>query len=26
MSKQIVVWPPELKTGELIHPYEKAAK
>lgn len=26
MSKQIVVWPPELKTGELIHPYEKAVK
>jgi len=26
MSKQIVVWPPELKTGELIHPYEKAAR
>ena len=21
-----VVWPPELKTGELIHPYEKAAR
>jgi branched-chain amino acid transport system substrate-binding protein len=26
MSKQIVVWPPELKTGELIHPFEKAMK
>jgi branched-chain amino acid transport system substrate-binding protein len=24
MQKQIVVWPPELKTGELVHPYEKA--
>jgi branched-chain amino acid transport system substrate-binding protein len=26
MQKQIVVWPPELKTGELVHPYEKAVK
>ena len=26
MSKQIVVWPNELKTGELVHPYDKAAK
>ena len=26
MGKQIVVWPPELKTGELVHPFEKAAK
>ncbi len=26
MSKQVVVWPNELKTGELVHPYEKAAK
>ena len=26
MAKQIVVWPPELKTGELVHPFEKAAK
>jgi branched-chain amino acid transport system substrate-binding protein len=26
MQKQIVVWPPELKTGELVHPYDKALK
>ena len=26
MAKQIVVWPPEFKTGELVHPFEKAAK
>ena len=26
MSKQVVVWPPEQKTGELVHPFEKAAK
>ena len=26
MQKQIVVWPPELKTGELVHPYEKVVK
>ena len=26
MQKQIVVWPPELKTGELLHPYEKASQ
>ncbi len=26
MKKQIVVWPAELKTGELVHPYEQAAK
>ncbi len=24
MQKQVVVWPPELKTGELLYPYEKA--
>ena len=26
MQKQIVVWPPELKTGELVYPYEKVVK
>jgi hypothetical protein len=26
MTKQVVVWPNELKTGELVHPYEKAQK
>jgi branched-chain amino acid transport system substrate-binding protein len=26
MKKQIVVWPPELRTGELVYPYEKATK
>jgi len=26
MTRQVVVWPNELKTGELIHPYEKATK
>jgi branched-chain amino acid transport system substrate-binding protein len=26
MSRQVVVWPPELKTGNLIYPYEWAAK
>src|SRR5260370_39518595 len=26
MSRQVVVWPPELKTGDLIYPYERAAK
>jgi len=26
MSRQVVVWPPEFKTGDLIYPYERAAK
>ncbi len=26
MTKQVVVWPPELKTGDLVFPYEKAVK
>ncbi len=26
MSRQVVVWPPELKTGNLIYPYDRAAK
>ena len=26
MSRQFVVWPPELKTGNLIYPYEQAAR
>jgi branched-chain amino acid transport system substrate-binding protein len=26
MSCQVVVWPPELKTGELIYPYERAVR
>jgi branched-chain amino acid transport system substrate-binding protein len=26
MSRQVVVWPPELKTGNLIYPYERAVK
>ena len=26
MSRQVVVWPPELKTGNLIYPYDQAIK
>ena len=26
MSRQVVVWPPELKTGNLIYPYDQATK
>ena len=26
MSRQIVVWPPELKTGDLVYPYAQAAR
>jgi branched-chain amino acid transport system substrate-binding protein len=26
MSRQVVVWPPELKTGELVYPYDRALK
>jgi branched-chain amino acid transport system substrate-binding protein len=26
MSRQVVVWPPEFKTGDLIYPYDRAAK
>jgi branched-chain amino acid transport system substrate-binding protein len=26
MSRQVVVWPPELKTGNLIYPYERAIR
>ena len=26
MSRQFVVWPPELKTGDLIYPYEQALR
>jgi len=26
MSRQIVVWPPELKTGNLVYPYAQAAR
>jgi branched-chain amino acid transport system substrate-binding protein len=26
MSRQFVVWPPELKTGDLVYPYDKAVK
>jgi hypothetical protein len=25
-SRQVVVYPPEFKAGELIYPFEKAAK
>jgi hypothetical protein len=25
-SRQIVVWPPELKTGNLVYPYGQAAR
>ena len=26
MSRQFVVWPPELKTGDLVYPYDQAVK
>lgn len=26
MSRQIVVWPPELKTGNLVYPYSQASR
>jgi hypothetical protein len=26
MARQIVVWPPELKTGNLVYPYGQASR